>query len=53
MVIVELEEGVRLMTNIVDCRPEDLYIGMPVKVVFDDVTEEVTLPKFKPAGKRK
>lgn len=53
MVIVELEEGVRLMTNIMDSRPEDLYIGMPVKVVFDDVTEEVTLPKFKRAGKRK
>ena len=47
-IVVELDEGVRLMSNIVDCKPEDLYIGMPVEVVFDDVTEEVTLPKFRP-----
>jgi len=36
------------MSNIIECKNEDLYIGMPVEVVFDYVTEEVTLPKFKP-----
>lgn len=45
---VKLDEGTLLITNIVDCPDEDIYIGMPVEVVFDDVTEEVTLPKFKP-----
>jgi len=49
VVIVELEEGVRLVSNVVDCRPEDIYIGMPVEVVFDDVTEKVTLPRFRRA----
>ncbi|MFQ5666867.1 MAG: Zn-ribbon domain-containing OB-fold protein [Candidatus Binatia bacterium] len=48
MAYVELEEGVRLLTNIVGCAPEDVRIGMPVTVTFDDVTAEVTLPKFKP-----
>ncbi len=48
-VIVELEEGVRMVSNVVDCRPEDIYIGMPVEVVFDDVTKEVTLPRFRRA----
>ncbi len=48
--IVELEEGVRLMSNIVECNNEDLKIDMPVEVVFDDVTPEVTIPKFKPAS---
>jgi uncharacterized OB-fold protein len=48
---VELEEGVRLLTNIVGCSPDDVCIGMPVEVVFDDVTAEVTLPKFKPAAR--
>lgn len=48
--LVELEEGVKMMTNIVDCDPKDVTIGMEVEVVFDDVTPEVTLPKFKPAG---
>ena len=47
---VELGEGVRMLTNIVDCAPDDVRIGMPVEVVFEDVTPAVTLPKFKPAG---
>lgn len=47
---VELEEGVRMLTNIVECAPDDVRIGMPVEVVFDDATSELTLPKFKPVG---
>jgi uncharacterized OB-fold protein len=47
---VELEEGVRLLTNIVDCVPDAVRIGMPVEVVFEDATPEVTLPRFKPTG---
>ncbi len=46
--IIELEEGVRMMSNIVSCKQEDIEIGMPVEVVFDDVTPEVTLPRFRP-----
>lgn len=49
MAYVELAEGLKLLTNIVDCRPEEVRIGMPVEVVFDDVTPEVTLVKFRPA----
>ena len=47
IVIVELDEGVRMATWVVDLPPDQLKIGMPVEVVFDDVTEEVTLPKFR------
>jgi hypothetical protein len=46
---VELAEGVRLLTNIVDCAPEAVCIGMPVAVVFEDASAAVTLPKFRPA----
>jgi uncharacterized OB-fold protein len=46
---VELDEGVRLLTNIVDCAPDAVRIGMPVEVVFEDATPEIALPKFKPA----
>ena len=46
--IVELEEGIRLHTNVVECANEDLRIGMPVEVVFDKVSDEITLPKFRP-----
>ena len=45
--IIELEEGLRMASNIVDCDPEALSIGMDVEVTFDDVNEEITLPKFK------
>ena len=47
---VELEEGPRLFTNLVAVANEDIEIGMPVEVVFDDVTEDVTLAKFRPVG---
>jgi hypothetical protein len=46
--IVELEEGPRLHTNIVDCANEDIHIGMAVEVVFDKVSGDTTLPKFRP-----
>jgi uncharacterized OB-fold protein len=46
--VITLEEGVNMMSNIIGCAPEAIKCDMPVHVVFDDVTEEVTLPKFKP-----
>lgn len=49
MAYVELEEGVRLLTNIVGCSPEAVRIGLAVEVSFEDVTPDITLPKFKPA----
>jgi len=48
--IVELEEGARLTTNIVECDPSSVRVGMPVTAVFDAVTPETTLVKFRPAG---
>jgi len=47
-VIVELDEGPRLATWVTGIEPEQLRVGMPVNVWFDDVNGEVTLPKFKP-----
>jgi hypothetical protein len=46
--IVETEEGPRLLSNVIGCSPEDVHIDMPVEVVFEDVTKEFSLPKFKP-----
>ena len=46
--IVELEEGPRLHTTLVDCANDEIRIGMPVEVVFDRVAEDVTLPRFRP-----
>ena len=47
---IKLDEGPLLISNIVDCANEDIFIGMPVTVVFDDISEEITLPKFAPLG---
>jgi uncharacterized OB-fold protein len=49
--LIELDEGVRIPSNIVDCKPEDVSAGMPVSVVFRAVTPEVTLPLFQPVTK--
>ena len=49
--VVELDEGPRLMTNIVECpqSPEALILDMPLEVVFEKMDDEITLPLFRPA----
>ena len=50
--VVELEEGPRLMTNIIDCpqTPEALVLDMPVQVAFQPLDETITLAVFRPAA---
>jgi uncharacterized OB-fold protein len=47
--IIDLAEGVRMISNVVDCPPAELVNGMALEVVFDDVSPEFTLPKWRPA----
>ncbi|HEY6407504.1 MAG TPA: OB-fold domain-containing protein [Ktedonobacteraceae bacterium] len=47
---VDLEEGLRILTTVVGCSHADLQIGMPLEVTFEAITNEVSLPKFKPVG---
>ena len=47
--IVELEEGWHMLTNLVDIAPDQIAIGMPVEVTFRELTEDTTLPYFRPA----
>jgi len=46
--VIDLEEGPSLLSNIIECKTEDVKIDMPVEVAFEDVTDEITLYKFKP-----
>jgi uncharacterized OB-fold protein len=48
-VVVEMEEGVRLVTQLLDVAPDALAIDMAVEVAFETVTAEITLPKFRRA----
>lgn len=50
LALVELEEGVRMFTNIVDCNPRDVHIGMEVEVTFQNATPQISIPYFKPAS---
>ncbi|MCZ6867369.1 MAG: Zn-ribbon domain-containing OB-fold protein [Dehalococcoidia bacterium] len=49
LALVELEEGVKMFSNIVDCDPFQVKIGMPVEVTFVKATNQVSVPFFKPA----
>jgi uncharacterized OB-fold protein len=50
--LVDLEEGPRLFTNLVgvEADPKALHCEMPVEVVWEDVSDEITLPKFRPTA---
>lgn len=48
VVQVELEEGPRILSNLRGVNNDEIRFDMPVEVWFDDVTAEVTLPKFRP-----
>jgi uncharacterized OB-fold protein/acyl dehydratase len=47
--LVELEEGTRLVSNVLGVDPADVHVGMPVEVTFEAVDDELTLPLFRPA----
>jgi hypothetical protein len=46
--LVDLAEGCRMISNIVGASPEAVRVGMPVEVVFEEITPEISLPKFRP-----
>ena len=50
--IVELAEGVKMPSQVIGIEPdpEQLHIGMPLEVAFEQVTDSITLPKFRPAS---
>ena len=47
--MVEIEGGLKIISNVINCDPWKVYIGMPVKLTFTKVTEEWTFPMFEPS----
>jgi uncharacterized OB-fold protein len=45
----KLDEGIRVLCNLVDCKPEDLTLGMPLQLTWDYLDEGAPYPAFKPA----
>lgn len=50
--LIVLDEGPMFGTNIVGCDPEEVRVGMPVSVCFEEVEEGVVLPLFQPSERR-
>ncbi len=48
VVVIKLEEGAKMTSNLVGIKPHEIKCGMPVEVVFEKLSDEVTLPKFRP-----
>jgi hypothetical protein len=48
--VVELEEGTRLVGDVIGIDPADVHIGMPVVAEMVAVDDELTIPMFRPAG---
>lgn len=50
--LVELESGVHMATNLVEveCDPTAIKVGMAVEVVFEDLNDTISLPKFRPVS---
>jgi uncharacterized OB-fold protein len=46
--IVQLDEGPRLHTNLIECPNDRIHIGMPVEAVFEKVGDDAALVKFRP-----
>ena len=45
--VVQLEEGARMVSNVVSVKPHEIRCGMPVEVVFEKLSDEITLPRFR------
>ena len=50
IILVRLEEGPVMMSNLIDFEPSQLAIDAPVTVDYEDVDDQVTLPVFRPAA---
>jgi uncharacterized protein len=50
VVLVALAEGPRMLSTLVECPPDRARVGLPVEIVYDRVSDEITLPRFRPAG---
>jgi hypothetical protein len=49
VVTIELDEGLRMTSNLIDCPIDELAVGIPVEVVFEKADDSITLPKFRRA----
>jgi uncharacterized OB-fold protein len=49
-IIVEMEEGWQMLSNLIGCAHDAVHVGLAVEVVFHPLSDEITLPYFRPIG---
>jgi uncharacterized OB-fold protein len=47
-IVVDLDEGFTMLSNVIGCRPADVHVGLRVQVEFHPKSDEITLPYFRP-----
>ena len=47
--LIQLDEGPRVLTNLRNCTEADVHVGMPVSLLFEQLTDDITLPQFEPS----
>ncbi len=52
VVLVDLREGVRLVSNLCEIAPDDVTIGMPIEMFFEEFDDGLVLPQFRPVVRR-
>ena len=50
--LIDLDDGIRVMSNVVNCEPDDVAIGQAVTVTWEELSDGRNLPQFEPAGER-
>lgn len=48
VVLIDLDEGVRVTANLVECTPDVVHVGLPVEVIYEHINDDITLPQFRP-----
>ena len=52
VVITKLEESWHMLSNLIECDPDDVAVGMPIEVTFRKMSDDITLPYFRPTRSR-
>ncbi len=52
LAIIELEEGIRMMSHLINCDLAQIEMDMEVEVVFDDLDDDIAVPYFQPSSRR-
>jgi uncharacterized protein len=49
--LIQLEEGPTMMSNVIQCKPADVAVDMIVSAVFEEWSDNITIPKFRPINR--